>query len=134
MSFVMAELGTEGSIDGNQHLIIKGRYVSKQMESLLKKYIGSSPFFSFSFLCYFFLYFCSFSRWISSSSFPCFSVEYVTCHMCRNPETTLTRDSVTRLYFVQCEACCSRRSVAPIKSGFHATSRADRQKKKDAAH
>jgi len=30
--------------------------------------------------------------------------------MCRNPETTLTRDSVTRLYFLQCEACNSRRS------------------------
>ena len=37
--FLFAELGTEGSIDGNQRLIIKGRYQSKQIESLLKKYI-----------------------------------------------------------------------------------------------
>ena len=94
--FLLAELGTEGSIDGNQRLVIKGRYVSKQIESLLKKYI----------------------------------VEYVTCHMCRNPETTLTRDSVTRLYFLDCSNCGSRRSVAPIRSGFHATNRADRRKAK----
>eukprot|EP00457_Paulinella_chromatophora_P013237 gb/GEZN01013513.1/.p1 GENE.gb/GEZN01013513.1/~~gb/GEZN01013513.1/.p1 ORF type:complete len:216 (-),score=30.03 gb/GEZN01013513.1/:268-915(-) len=91
--FVFAELGTEGSVDGNQRLIIKGRYVAKQIESLLKKYI----------------------------------IEYVTCHMCKNPETTLTRDPVTRLYFVQCESCGSRRSVAPIRTGFHATNRTDRR-------
>ncbi len=39
MSFLLAELGTEGSIDGNQRLIIKGRFQPKQIESLLKKYI-----------------------------------------------------------------------------------------------
>ena len=54
-------------------------------------------------------------------------VEYVTCHMCRSPGTVLSRDSVTRLYFVKCETCKSTRSVAPIKAGFHATSRADRR-------
>ncbi len=59
-------------------------------------------------------------------------VEYVTCHMCRNPETTLSRDSMTRLYFLKCESCSSTRSVAPIKSGFHATSRADRRAAKAA--
>ena len=50
----------------------------------------------------------------------------------RNPETSLTRDSVTRLYFIQCESCGSRRSVAPIKTGFHATNRTDRRKVKAA--
>lgn len=59
-------------------------------------------------------------------------VEYVSCNMCRNPETSLTRDSVTRLYFIQCESCGSRRSVAPIKTGFHATMRTDRRKVKAA--
>lgn len=97
-SFFLAEMGTEGSIDGSMRLVIKGRYQPKQVESLLKKYI----------------------------------VEYVTCLMCRNPETTLTRDSVTRLYFIQCESCGSRRSVAPIKTGFHATNRTDRRKVKAA--
>lgn len=99
MAFVLAELGTEGSIDGSSRLVVKGRYAAKQIESLLRKYI----------------------------------IEYVTCSMCRNPETTLTRDSVTRLYFIQCEACGSRRSVAPIKSGYHATQRGERKKAKAAA-
>jgi len=94
MSFVMAELGTEGSIDGNQRLLIKGKYGPKQMESLLKKYI----------------------------------TEYVACSICRNPETSLTRDAVRRLYFIQCESCGARRSVAPIKSGFHAQSRTERRR------
>jgi len=37
MDVFYAELG---SIDGNQRLLIKGKYVQKQIESLLKKYIG----------------------------------------------------------------------------------------------
>ena len=55
----------------------------------------------------------------------------VVVHNCKNPETSLTRDSVTRLYFLQCESCGSRRSVAPIKSGFHATMRQERRKAMD---
>jgi len=39
--FFMAELGTEGSIDGNQRLVIRGKYVPKYIESLLRKYIVS---------------------------------------------------------------------------------------------
>mmetsp|Transcript_1077 Transcript_1077/g.1339 ORF Transcript_1077/g.1339 Transcript_1077/m.1339 type:complete len:266 (+) Transcript_1077:63-860(+) len=91
--FFMAELGTEGSIDGTQRLVIRGKYVPKYIESLLRKYI----------------------------------VEYVTCQMCRSPNTTLTKDSVSRLYFIHCQDCGSSRSVAPIRAGFHATSRADRR-------
>merc|ERR1712157_653242 len=52
-----AELGTEGSIDGNQRLVIRGKYVPKYIESLLRKYI----------------------------------LEYVTCQMCRSPNTELTK-------------------------------------------
>jgi len=91
--FFMAELGTEGSIDGNQRLVIRGKYVPKYIESLLRKYIS----------------------------------EYITCQMCRSPNTELTRDSVTRLYFVTCQDCGSSRSVAPIRAGFHAQTRADRR-------
>jgi translation initiation factor 2 subunit 2 len=40
--FFMSELATEGSIDANMRLVIKGRYVPKQIESLLKKYIGTN--------------------------------------------------------------------------------------------
>jgi translation initiation factor 2 subunit 2 len=90
--------GVEGALDSNSRVILKGRFMAKAIESLLKRYI----------------------------------VEYVTCHMCRNPDTTLTRDPVTRLYFMECESCSSSRSVAPIKSGYHATNRVDRRAKKTA--
>jgi translation initiation factor 2 subunit 2 len=97
-AFFMAELGTEGSIDGNQRLIIRGKYVPKYIESLLRKYV----------------------------------VEYVTCEMCRSPNTDLQRDGASRLYFCNCRDCGSSRSVAPIRSGYHATSRADRRAARNA--
>ncbi|XP_055311159.1 eukaryotic translation initiation factor 2 subunit 2 [Sitodiplosis mosellana] len=84
LDFLLAELGTSGSMDGNQQLIIKGRFQSKQIENVLRRYIK----------------------------------EYVTCHTCRSPETILQKD--TRLFFLQCESCGSRCSVASIKSGFQA--------------
>merc|ERR1712039_1078767 len=37
--FVLAEFGTEGSIAGDGQLILKGRYLPKHAESLLRKYI-----------------------------------------------------------------------------------------------
>jgi len=83
-AFLMAELGTSGSVDGTNQLVIKGRFQQKQIENVLRRYIK----------------------------------EYVTCHTCRSPETMLQRD--TRLYFLQCETCGSRCSVATIKSGFQA--------------
>ena len=42
MAFLMAELGTSGSIDGSNQLIIKGKFMQKQVESVLKKYISES--------------------------------------------------------------------------------------------
>lgn len=96
--FFMAELGTEGSIDGNQRLVIRGKYVPKYIESLLRKYV----------------------------------VEYVTCQMCRSPNTDLEKDSGSRLYFCKCRDCGSSRSVAQIRSGYHATSRADRRAARNA--
>uniref|UniRef100_A0A2P2HWL2 Eukaryotic translation initiation factor 2 subunit 2 n=1 Tax=Hirondellea gigas TaxID=1518452 RepID=A0A2P2HWL2_9CRUS len=84
LQFLLAELGTSGSIDGNNQLIIKGRFQQKQIENVLRRYIK----------------------------------EYVTCHTCRSSDTILQKDA--RLYFLQCEQCNSRCSVAPIKSGFQA--------------
>lgn len=40
IQFLYSELGTQGSVDGNQRLIMKGRYTQKQIESVLRKYIG----------------------------------------------------------------------------------------------
>ncbi|CAB3362240.1 Hypothetical predicted protein [Cloeon dipterum] len=84
LDFLLAELGTSGSVDGNSQLIIKGRFQQKQIEIVLRRYIK----------------------------------EYVTCHTCRSPNTILQKD--TRIFFLQCEDCGSRCSVASIKSGFQA--------------
>lgn len=39
LQFLYSELGTQGSIDGAQRLIMKGRYTQKQIENVLRKYI-----------------------------------------------------------------------------------------------
>lgn len=39
LQYLMAELGTTGSIDGNQCLIIKGRFQQKHFENVLRGYI-----------------------------------------------------------------------------------------------
>ena len=39
LQFLMAELGTTGSIDGNQCLIVKGRFQQKHFENVLRGYI-----------------------------------------------------------------------------------------------
>lgn len=84
LAFLLSELGTSGSVDGNNQLIIRGKYTQKQIENVLRRYIK----------------------------------EYVTCHTCRSRETILQKD--TRLFFLQCETCGSRCSVASIKTGFQA--------------
>lgn len=39
-SFLFAELGTSGSVDGSRRLVIKGRFQQKQLENVLRRYIG----------------------------------------------------------------------------------------------
>jgi len=84
MSYVMTELGTNGSIDGSLSLVIKGRFQPKQIENVIRHYIS----------------------------------EYVACRMCKSPETLLQKEN--RLYFLVCQSCGSKRSVAAIKKGFEA--------------
>lgn len=38
--FLFAELGTSGSVDGSQRLVIKGRFQQKQIENVLRRYVG----------------------------------------------------------------------------------------------
>lgn len=40
IAFLFAELGTSGSVDGSHRLVIKGRYTQKNMENVLRRYIG----------------------------------------------------------------------------------------------
>mmetsp|Transcript_21626 Transcript_21626/g.41985 ORF Transcript_21626/g.41985 Transcript_21626/m.41985 type:complete len:171 (-) Transcript_21626:186-698(-) len=92
-SFVLTELGASATNDGAGRLVIRGRYDTKQIESVLKKYI----------------------------------LAYVTCAMCRSVQTSLTRDAQTRLQFVECGLCGSKRSVAPIKAMYRAVNRGERR-------
>lgn len=39
IQFLFAELGTSGSIDGEKRLVLRGKFQSKQMESVLRRYI-----------------------------------------------------------------------------------------------
>lgn len=44
MQFLFAELGTNGSVDGSRRLVIKGRFQQKQIENVLRRYIGNYNF------------------------------------------------------------------------------------------
>lgn len=50
MQFLFAELGTSGSVDGARRLVIKGRFQQKQIEHVLRRYIGMQFFLPFHFL------------------------------------------------------------------------------------
>jgi len=52
-------------------------------------------------------------------------LEYVQCHTCKSLETKLHKEN--RLLFMKCDTCQSTRSVAQIKTGFQATTRASRR-------
>jgi len=53
--------------------------------------------------------------------------EFVTCEMCKSPNTSLARDNSTRLHVVSCGNCGASRTATSIKSGYHAVTRADRR-------
>ena len=94
--FILAELGTTGSIDGDNYLIIKFVHkggTDKHFQTLLQKYMK----------------------------------EYVQCRTCFGYDTDMVRESVNRLNFISCCHCKSQRSVENIKTGYHATTKADRK-------
>lgn len=51
--YLLAELGTTGSVDGSRRLVIRGRFQQKQIENVLRKYISRSKFLCVSFYCQF---------------------------------------------------------------------------------
>lgn len=58
--------------------------------------------------------------------------EYVLCSSCHSFNTRMTRDSVSRLYFLFCNDCVCSKSVSNIKTGFRAQTRADRVAQKNS--
>ncbi len=101
-SYLFAELGTSGSVDGSRRLVIKGRFQQKQIENVLRRYISKR---------------CRLRNLRSFTNH--ITVEYVTCKTCRSPDTELNKGE-NRLYFITCNSCGSRRSVTAIKTGFSA--------------
>ena len=97
-------MGTTGSVDGAGRLVIKGRFQQKQIENVLRRYMGELILSSTN---------------IEIPDRVCLTtVEYVTCKTCKSPDTLLTKEN--RIFFMACESCGSRRSVNAIKSGFQA--------------
>lgn len=45
MAFLLAELGTSGSLDGQQRLVVKGRFAPKVFEGILRRYVSKSLHF-----------------------------------------------------------------------------------------
>lgn len=84
-AYVNSELNTQTSIDSNIRLIIRGKFSSKNIQSILQKYI----------------------------------VEYVTCKNCHCSETFLSKDPITRLYYMDCDVCGASKSVPNIKNGYN---------------
>lgn len=39
-AFLLAELGTSGSLDGQQRLVVKGRFMPKSFETVLRRYVN----------------------------------------------------------------------------------------------
>ena len=91
IQFLYSELGTQGSVDGAQRLVMKGRYTPKQIENLLRRYIGMWT-----------------DRGQKADDVCVCVVEYVTCKICKSPDTLLGKEN--RLYFMTCETCGSRES------------------------
>ncbi|KAI3892617.1 hypothetical protein MKX03_027948 [Papaver bracteatum] len=40
MNFLLAEMGTSGSLDGQQRLVVKGRFAPKNFEGILQRYVN----------------------------------------------------------------------------------------------
>jgi translation initiation factor 2 beta subunit (eIF-2beta)/eIF-5 len=39
-AYLLAELGTSGSLDGQQRLVVKGRFLPKSFETVLRRYVN----------------------------------------------------------------------------------------------
>lgn len=97
--FLFAELGTSGSVDGSKRLVIRGKFQQKQLENVLRRYICTIPLVT--------------RKLDTKALTEIAAVEYVTCRTCKSPDTDLKKGE-NRLFFVTCNSCGSRRSVASV--------------------
>ena len=54
-------------------------------------------------------------------------MEYVKCKTCLGMDTSIQKDTGSRLSFLKCSLCLSQWTVAGIQKGFHAVTKADRK-------
>ena len=128
-AFMLAEMGTTGSIDASNRMVIKGRFPPKAIEQIIRRHVvadGTLP------LPHTLIFHPSRSPSPSPSPNPNpypqprYVAEYVTCSSCKSPATALQKQN--RLFFMQCNNCGARRSVQPIKTGFVAIGKGARKK------
>ncbi|KVH95025.1 hypothetical protein Ccrd_002906, partial [Cynara cardunculus var. scolymus] len=93
MTFLLAEMGTSGSLDGQQRLVVKGRFAPKNFEGILRRYISKS---------------CSLLLLPKQ--------RFLHNPLCMNMSYAMAAE--VRIQFFQRRICGSGRSVAPIKTGF----------------
>ena len=135
------ELGTSGNLDGQQRLIVKGRFLPKGFENVIRRYMNEcahlrlptfeSSGFSQHVLARFIVLkqlFMTTHRleaaacWSKYFASRCLAVRvllcrYVLCASCKSSDTLLDRDAGTRIMFLRCQQCSASRTVAPIKAG-----------------
>lgn len=116
--FLFAELGTTGSTDGSRRLVIKGKFLQKQIESVLRHYIGRYP--ATPSLKQRLLTSdqsnMSLARPVGVLTLSLLEVRIGKCG-CLAPQYEET-DNIRSLYFIECNSCASRRSVQSVNRGF----------------
>lgn len=55
-----------------------------------------------------------------------YSIKYVVCQTCKSPNTIIIHDSATRLDFLSCSKCFSKKSIVNITRGYHAILKGER--------
>lgn len=81
-NYIMSELGTEGSVDASNRLLIKGKFTQKQLESVFKKYV----------LTYVQCQMCK-SLETTLARDPCSRLFFVTCIACKSSKSVTNINS-----------------------------------------
>ncbi|KAJ0736436.1 putative translation initiation factor IF2/IF5 [Helianthus annuus] len=93
MTFLLAELGTSGSLDGQQRLVVKGRFAPKSFEGILRRYMSRVLFALIVVLE---------AKVVFADTFS-FTDEYVICNSCKGGDTRIEKDKENRLIFLKCD-------------------------------
>ncbi|KAJ0807667.1 putative translation initiation factor IF2/IF5 [Helianthus annuus] len=98
MTFLLAELGTSGSLDGQQRLVVKGRFAPKSFQGILRRYMSNLPI----------QIMILFALLVSLEAkaliiFPFYSDDYVICNSCKGRDTRIEKDKDNRLTFLNCD-------------------------------